>query len=238
MAYSNYGNEGAQWPVKPGEFWEVGDHRILCGDIEKGAAQKLFELVPRPTFVYCDPPWSPSLARYNRDKAGLDLKVSYKHLLLSIIAAVSVAERDVFIEMSRGESENRCMKALREAGATILGRWDITYYNTRPNSIIQALFSGCESRFGAVAELDGKDDEHTPLIALSAVAQPGESVYDCCTGRGLTLRTAGKLGLRFVGTELHPDRMATAIARYMAMFPDTPTPRRIGAYPEVASFPA
>jgi len=39
------------------------------------------------------------------------------------------------------------------------------------------------------------------------------TLFDACTGKGLTTQAALQTGLRFVGTELHPRRLAWAIKR-------------------------
>jgi hypothetical protein len=47
----------AKWGVEPGQLWELGDHRLLCGDSTKKQDVKRCTGGTIPDLAFCDPPY-------------------------------------------------------------------------------------------------------------------------------------------------------------------------------------
>ena len=205
-----YGNAGDRWPVAPGDVWKAGEHVLACGDIENGAGEELVRTHGVPDLVYTDPPWTPALATGFRTKAGVPRQVDFEGLLERLVSVVSsCALGPVFIEMGLRWAD-RLSGMVQAAGGWEVRRWPITYYRTKPAVLL--LFS-----FGWDAPCDrldftGLDDEHTPMAALDYYGYEGALVLDPFAGRGLTSEAANNKGCRFLGLELHPRRLAVALA--------------------------
>jgi hypothetical protein len=85
--------------------------------------------------------------------------------------------------------------------------WGITYYKKNPCYLIRGGQVLLDPHF----DFTGRDDEHTPALAIEA--EHPAIVVDLCTGRGLTLLAAHKYGAAFCGIELNKRRLAVAIDR-------------------------
>jgi hypothetical protein len=201
------GSGGTRYPVEPGQVWQAGRHRLICGDLQTGAA---FDLMTRfkPDLVYTDPPWNAGNAASFRTKAQMPGKVDFPAFLHHLVVAINCVRRYAFIEMGRQNAE-LLERMIVFSGGTVLARWPITYYRHNPCELFCASWTG-QPR--PECDLKGLDDDVTPFYALEAVRKPGDLVFDPCTGRGLTARTAEKLGLTFLGLELSPWRMSAALS--------------------------
>ena len=65
--------------------------------------------------------------------------------------------------------------------------------------------------------MNGMDEPVMTWAVLEEEPQ-GSVIFDPCTGQGLTAVTAQRLGHVFVGTELHPRRMAVTIDKLCKKF--------------------
>lgn len=195
----NYGNEAIEIPVQTGETWMVGDDKFVCGDINHLDIDFDYDV------IYCDPPWTQALHSGFYTKAGLKGQGGVIHQTIGRIAELSKrAKLGMFLEGSIKDT------AVLDAAKAIIGEprhtWQTTYYSKLP----AVLYYFGESNLAK--DFSGMDDEHTPAEALGLFN--GVRVFDPCTGRGLTSRSAYQTGNKFVGTELNPRRLAIAIKRH------------------------
>lgn len=216
-----YTNKHLEIPVAPGETWKVGNHLFVCGDIEgRSTLNTVLEQTP-PTLIYADPPWGAGLARSYRTKAGVDngsgRPVDYNALIHSLISPARQAQTVAYVE-NGVRQEKALLNTLRSMGAEITGRWDITYYGTKPAILVAADFR--ESPAADHPDFNGLDDGDTPRVALCH--RPIGTVLDPCAGRGLTARSAETAGWKSVNHELSPYRLAEAIASIASMTGLTP----------------
>ena len=76
-----------KWGVKTGQIWELGDHRILCGNSgDKGKVEELLA-GDRYSCVFTDPPYGVSIGDKNKmlnsfQKAGRNLTSCFCRLLI------------------------------------------------------------------------------------------------------------------------------------------------------------
>ena len=201
---------GERYPVEPGQLWSAGRHFLACGDLQKGDARRLMtRLSVTPDVVYTDPPWNASNAGAFRTKAGVPSRVAFRLFLKDVVSTVSLVRRYAFIEMGVHEAD-ALADIIIDAGGDILHRWMITYYRVKP----AVLFCATWTKQPALdCDLTGLNDTVTPMYALEAVRTKGtaETVLDCCSGRGLTARSAHGLGYDFIGLELSRWRMSAAL---------------------------
>lgn len=204
-----YGESGDLWPVQPGDIWEAGPALLACGDLQRGAALELMKDQPIALF-YSDPPWDPGNARSFRTKAGVNTgPVDFNNLLFKVVEAAQLSKGEVYLEMGKRYADELAKIVIGMRGQ-LVGRWGITYYKKHPMVLFQFDFHG-SSVMTTGSSPEGMDDEDTPSWAISRGTKLGDMVADCCMGRGLTCRSAVTNGRRFIGTELHPRRLAVAI---------------------------
>lgn len=203
-----YGSAGDEIPVDFNDFAGVGKHRVLCKDIE---LMKGYPFAVRPDVVYVDPPWGSALANGFRKKASLEMpqRTDYWNgFLPSLIRQCNASKGAVFCEQGRNWA-NRTMMLFEAAGYHITNVWQITYYKRDPAVLFRAVFHR-NPDVGFDLDLNGMDDEHTPLAVLSRYPR-GSIVYDPCTGRGGTAIAAHKQKCVFLGCELNPRRLAVTL---------------------------
>jgi hypothetical protein len=206
---------GTAFPVQPREVWRADHHLLVCGDLEAGDGLALLERFGQaPHLVYCDPPWNNGNAAAFRTKAGMPRKVDFTAFLDRLLGIVSVARRDVFLEMGRANTAHLIRRA-EVAGGRLIRHWPITYYRRHPASLVQLRW---QDQGLDPPDLAGMDDEFTPGAVLAACSLPGDVVMDPCMGRGLTAAsTASQRGRTFIGLELSPWRMSCTLARLAAL---------------------
>lgn len=204
-----YGDAGDRWAVQVGDIWEAGPALLGCGDLQKGAGLELFTGRSIDLF-YADPPWDPGNARSFRTKAGLPSgAVDFPDLLTRVVEVAKLTTGDVYLEMGKRYAD-KLAELVASKGGVQVGRWSITYYRKNPMVLFQFDF-GKGERGTLISSAEGMDDENTPTWAIERSTEPGDTVADCCTGRGLTCRSAVQAGRKFIGTELNPRRLAVVV---------------------------
>jgi DNA modification methylase len=79
----------AQWCTAPGQLWQIGDHKLLCGDCrEKGDVERLWRAAgPKLTLLWTDPPYGVDYgaknAYLNRSDRGNRIQVPIENDNLS-----------------------------------------------------------------------------------------------------------------------------------------------------------
>lgn len=205
-----YGDAGDKWKVKDGDIWVAGDNVLVCGDIEKIPAQRLFERFGTPDLTYVDPPWNKGNLKSFFTKAGLrDADVDFHKFIRRLITIVKQTRGPVYIEMGR-QNIHSLASAITVSGGEVLNTWDVTYYRKHPSKLARAIWG--EFPYNEGINLSGLDDDDTPYEAIAKEPlRTGAIVFDACTGRGLTCRAAYSNKKKFMGIELHPRRLAVAI---------------------------
>lgn len=185
----------------------IGPHRLLCGDITRGAVPALMG-EDLADVVYSDPPWGPGNQQYwhTHNKRGSVPQTDWPGFLRAFCcacAAFARAEAPVFVEMGERWAEDLA-RAMAQEGLLLQREWSITYGSPpRPNRL---LLFGLHDH-----PIDLGSDRHGPPVTariLEAIVRPGMLVLDPCTGKGMTARNAHRLGGHFRGCELNPRRLA------------------------------
>lgn len=211
-----YSGKHTDYPVEPGDVWIVGRHRFVCGDMEADPQPwRDADVFTREiACVYADTPYTAGLARSYRTKAGVDggpgRTVDYDHLIARFVAAAQDARTVAYVETGV-KSGDKVADVGARLGAEITGRWNITFYKTKPAVLLAVDFR--DDPADDHPDFEGVDDDHTPLLAIEhwKRRQPYGFILDPCSGRGLTARSAQQAGYQSVNIELSPFRMAEAL---------------------------
>lgn len=206
---------GKSFPVQPGDVWRIGEHILACLDAETPAFDAFWSR-HRPDVIFTDPPWNDGNCKAFRTKAGVSRpKVYWKDLMARLMP---VWERAfvVYVEMG-AEHAPDIRRWMERAGRGVL-EWDVTYMGGHPAKLLRGAV-GDWPYVGS--EPTGVDDLVLPRYAIEGDTW-ASTVGDPCLGRGTTAKWAHLAGRRFVGTELHPNRMSCALSLLAALRAGTP----------------
>ena len=198
-----------KYPVQMGEVWKVGDHILICGDLEGDTTVLKRELKTyQPDLMFVDPPWDNQIASSFRARSGVDERpVDCASLITNILGYAKEMELLCFFEggVRRKQMNRDCIKAV---GGSLAGEWNICYTNKRTPCMLWALDFRKEPKqdypnFEGMSEIEVED-------AVMNTYKP-KRVFDTCGGLGGTAIAAQYAGIPSVTHELSPFKMAEAI---------------------------
>jgi hypothetical protein len=204
-----YGDAWERFPIKDGEVWLAGKHKLAVADLTNldnldFFSQEKFDM------SYIDPPWNTGNINSFYTKAGLSEKKAFELFINKLLALVRKhSPRLNYMEMGT-QNLGFVKDLIASMNGKITNTWKIKYYQKNPCYLIRYTFSEpTEITF----DFTGIDDDYSPRLAMQF--EPNVSnVLDLCTGRGLTGRTAHQMGKTFYGTELNKRRLACLIDFY------------------------
>jgi hypothetical protein len=193
---------------------EIGQHRLLCGDITTGAVEVLMG-EERADAVYVDPPWGPGNQQYwhTMRERGAAPRTDWPTFLEALCGAIARARRPeapVFVEMGLRWTDD-LDAAMRAAGLPLRRHWTISYgprSKPLPNSL--RLYGALDVPVAIPPE--ASHGEPATRTVLASVVRPGAIVLDPCTGLGMTARVTHALGGRFRGAEMTAARLERTAA--------------------------
>lgn len=201
--------------VQRGQWWQLGDHLLYCGDSADAA---FTSRAGGAAFVFADPP-------YNAGKADWDQEFKWRHDYLADVAEI--------VAVTPGISA--IPSFLR--GTSMPYRWSMAAWITNGmtrgalgfgNWIYVALFSNTESihrdaqdhlRIAvSPASVTTRHESRKPaellVSLLGTFTTEGDTVIDPFLGSGTTLFAAEQTGRRCIGAEIEPEFCAEIITRY------------------------
>ena len=195
-----YGNSWENYPCRSGEVWieQETNSKLAVWDLFDGLPAFMLEA----DLIYTDPPWNTGNMRSFYTKAGLSTDDTFREFLEVLFDAVEEINAPVcYLEIGKQNIDvfANCLGLIYP----VVERWEVTYYRKNPSWLVR----GGESP--ATFDFTGHDDMDTPRLAMEN--EWFSCVADLCMGRGLTAVTAFEMGQQFVGTELHPRRLACTI---------------------------
>lgn len=202
--------------VQPGQWWQLGEHLLYCGD----SADEAFIAKAEGSFAFADPP-------YNAGKADWDAGFAWGHDwltdradLVAVTPGISAIPHFLRVtEMPYRWSMAAWITNGMTRGALGFGNW-----------IYVALFAEAESIHrntqdhlrinvspAAVSTLHESRKPAELLVSLiETFTDAGDVVLDPFLGSGTTLFAAEQTGRRCVGAEIRPEFCAEIISRYGA----------------------
>jgi DNA modification methylase len=171
-----------KWKVKPGDLWQIGEHRLLCGDSTKREDVEYVMGGDMARMCFTDPPWNVAIGQdsnpRHRQRAGLqndDLSAKDFSAFLSGFASLipSVVTGDLYCVLGALEWPTLDL-ALRGTGfhwsATVIWVKDLfmlgrSKYHRRYEPIWYGWHENGKSSFGDARDLDDVWEIKRPRVS-------------------------------------------------------------------------
>lgn len=204
--------------VQPGEWWQLGVHRLYCGDTSSRA---FINGAGRGALAFADPPYNAGAAEWDNGFVWAHDWLSGAATTVAVTPGIaSLFEFARLTEMPYVWSLSCWIDNGMTRGALGFGNW-----------IYVALFSSKSIHRNAqdvvrvsinastTDDSDHKGRKPTELIVrlLELFTKPGEVVIDPFLGSGTTLLVAEQMGRVCVGGEINPDFCDDIIVRWQEM---------------------
>ena len=230
---------------RPGDCWELGPHRVWCGDARNPASVgELFAAEPA-TWLCSDPPYGVDYVGRTPDRLRIrhDDSAGLRALLAGLFAAADGVLADgaaIYLTHPAGPGAAVFQAAVQAVGWTwhqtliwakdafVLGHSD---YHYQHEPILYAWKGSRATWYGDRAQASllsiprprrQADHPTAKPVALVATllrnsAAPGSLGFDPCLGSGTTLIAADGLGRRCYGCEIDPRYVDVAMRRWQAL---------------------
>ena len=230
--------------AKPGEVWELGEHRVLCADSTDPASTKKVLGALRPALLITDPPYG--VAYVGKTKEALTLENDnltpeqterMTTLALTGAHAVMAAGAGVYVTCPHGPLHAVFQNAFTRAGfewhqtlvwrkdAFVLGHSD---YHPQHEPILYGwkpgkhYFTADRTRSTVIDCPRSKSSQLHPTMKPVALwselignsTTPGQVVLDPFLGSGTTVVACERLGRRAFGIEVDPRYVDVAVQRW------------------------
>ena len=222
----------AKWGVEPGQLWQLGDHRLICGDCTDAAVVARVMGGEKADAVVTDPPYGVGV-----DYDGFDDSLSNVQKLIK--GFFPLAEKMGPMALTPGVPAMWDYPRPAWVGAWVhpasnsSGPWGfvganpILYYGKDP---YQASGKGRrDSSFVAVADRKGEGDHPVakPLNVWMWLVErmtpiANAIVYEPFSGSGTTIMACEALGRKCRAVEISPAYVAVALERWSAATGKTP----------------
>jgi len=199
-----------KWGVERGQLWELGEHRLLCGDALDPESWK--RLGGPFRLCFADPPYELAMNANSLRCAGdgdLLLMATDKLFLQQSAEAF----RTFFVLHCAGvQSASWTTTPLRQH--TLIGWW-----RWQARAKADSDFRGCNSVFSFASNHEsgaGHKDAKPPALLASLLpffTETGEGFGDAFSGGGSAFLAAEQLGRKCCGVELSPANCAVILDR-------------------------
>ena len=229
-----------KWGVELGDLWQLGDHRLICGDCTDGAVVERVMGGETAGAVVTDPPYGQNQPGVNNDEPGkLDAIVGGAVGCLPVDNAIIVAFQSprtfpVMLDASRqgGFKFERMLWLYKAAQCTFPWRgWILTSESILVFSVgdadwqeVHPFSHDCYYLPEVSGELDKDSGWHGSVKPMSVVSDivsrvsaKGSIVFDGFLGSGTTLIACECLNRHCRAIEISPAYCAVAIQRWVDM---------------------
>jgi DNA modification methylase len=229
-----------KWGVQSGQLWQLGEHRLVCGDCTDKATVERVMGGERAQAVVTDPP-------YGQDQEGVPGDEP-ENLLSTVQAAIAVlpVENTIMVVFQSPRTFTAWLDAARGAGHTFERMlwlykaaqctfpwrgWILTSESIPVFSVGNADWQDAHPYAhdcyylsevsGELAKDSGWHGSVKPLSVVSDIVQrvsaSGATVFDGFLGSGTTLIACERLGRKCRAVEISPAYCAVAIQRWVDM---------------------
>ena len=235
-----------KWGVKLGDLWQVGVHKLACGDCTDAAVVERMMGGERISLIVTDPPYGVDYEGGSGNTEKRDkLEGDNDTRLYSQFLKVAPVDKVCAVYMwHAGRRANDVYQAAIEAGYTIrsqiiwhklkahYGAW-MAQYKQKHEPCVYCV-KGAPEFTGATNEVTvweydqpSKNEYHPTEKPLELMERaignhPYEQVYDPFLGSGTTLIACERLGRKCRAIEISPKYVAVCLERYFTMTGDTP----------------
>jgi hypothetical protein len=200
--------------VQPGQWWQLGEHLLYCGD----SASDAFTSQVTGRFAFADPP-------YNAGKADWDHGFKWQHDYLTEAAGIvavtpgisAIPEFLRATEMPYRWSMAAWITNGMTRGALGFGNWIYVALFAEAESIHQGIQDHLRISVSAAAAStrhESRKPAELLVDLIEAFTEAGDTVIDPFLGSGTTLFAAEQTGRKCTGAEIEPEFCAEIITRY------------------------
>jgi hypothetical protein len=200
--------------VQPGQWWQLGNHLLYCGDSASGA----FTSQAAGRLAFADPP-------YNAGKADWDHGFKWQHDYLADVADLvavtpgisAIPEFLRTTEMPYRWSMAAWITNGMTRGALGFGNWIYVALFAEAESIhagMQDHLRISVSQAAPSTRHESRKPAELLVDLIEAFTTEGDTVIDPFLGSGTTLFAAEQTGRRCTGAEIEPEFCAEIITRY------------------------
>ena len=200
--------------VQPGQWWQLGDHLLYCGD----SSSQAFTSRAQGAFAFADPP-------YNAGKADWDANFKWQHDYLSEVADLVAVTPGIsaipeFIratEMPYRWSMAAWITNGMTRGALGFGNWIYVALFAQAESIHREMQDHMRisvSNAAPSTQHESRKPAELLVNLIEAFTKPGDAVIDPFLGSGTTLFAADQAGRKCIAAEINPEFCAEVITRY------------------------
>ena len=236
-----------KWKVKRGDLWQIGEHRLLCGDstkkedVEKvlGGAKPNLMVTDPPYGVNYDPSWRVEAGiSKNTDKMGKvtnDDNADWTEAWLLSPSSVAYVWHDglqasivqASLEIASFELRSQIVWA-KDRMALSRGdyHWkhEPCWYAVRKGETSKRNEDRTQTTLWEIVSREDSGHGHGTQKPLECMARPIRNhegdVYEPFAGSGTTIVASQNLGRKCYAIELNPDYCAVILERMQTAFPD------------------
>ncbi len=234
-----------KWQTERGQLWEIGRHRLLCGDSTEGSEVKLVLAGERADMVFTDPPYGVNVSGKGGDAIEGDISFTAIPLMFDILNGVLADGAWCYV--CGGQSNmllyarmfERYFRQLPRVVVWDKGRTAVLRHNGYHSCyefVYFAFREGGGSRWFSGRDSDNADDlwrvstdadkdrDHPtqkpvelPARAMRNTCPPNGLVFEPFAGAGATLVAAEQTGRRCYAMEIEPKYVAVTLERLAGM---------------------
>jgi hypothetical protein len=206
-----------KWQTERGQLWQVGRHRLLCGDSTNADDVARLMGGERAAMVFTDPPYGVEYegGTVKRDALAGDETPSLYEPALRLIAEYSIPKVAVYL----WHSDSKSQAQFGALGAQYKTKHEPCYYLFKRGQSPQWFGPTNEVTVWYVARENANEYHPTqkpPELAVRAMensSQHGDIVLDLFLGSGSTMVAAEQAGRTCYGCEIAPGYAATILER-------------------------
>ena len=201
--------------VKRGEVWELGAHRVMCGDAtKKGDVERVMDGAKADVCV-TDPPYGVLSESWDRpfDQADLDMILLHTGGLVACFnAARPSIVRDILLLAPAPERIGVWRHSHISPKPGMVWSWQPVFYWRCGGAVAWDSLDWYQGN----ADRDGSHPTQKPIAFFAKIIESVEcnSVFDPFLGSGTTLIAAEQLGRRCYGLEIEPKYCDVILARW------------------------
>jgi DNA modification methylase len=224
------------WKVKTGDLWQIGEHRLLCGDSTKAEDVARVMGGEKADMVFTDPPYGidrgegfegfggfgkPIARRKHRDGEWDKTRPGKEafDLILSLSDRVFIFGGNFFSDLL--PQKNHWLVWDKKNTVPTFGDCELVWSSIARNSVKKYDFE-YNGLIGKEKERFHPTQKPVGLLVkmMSDYGKGGESVFDGFIGSGTTMLSAENLKMKCFGIEQSADFCACILQRMTDAFPD------------------
>jgi DNA modification methylase len=204
--------------VQTGQWWQLGEHRLYCGD---SSSKDFYCTLPEVPFAFADPPYNAEVAAWDRDfQWRHDWLMDYAKVVAVTPGIASIFSFARITKMPYLWSAACYINNGMTRGAMGFGNWIYTALFSH-KSLHRNSQDYCEVSISTAKtdETDHKGRKPSGLLIwlLNRFSEEGDTVIDPFLGSGTTLFAADKAGRKCIGAEINPEYCTEIILRWQRM---------------------